>query len=66
MNSYLMGFIPKEIGSHEIRFYNNEERKLVVTKYTCQVYDINKIRVSDLPLAIAHQPYKFTSKISFS
>lgn len=62
INSYSIDFIPKEIGDHEIRFYNDEEKKLITNKFICQVYDINKIHLSDLPLAITHQPYKFTSK----
>ncbi|CAF1278454.1 unnamed protein product [Rotaria sordida] len=60
MNSYMMDFIPNEIGKHEIIFYDNEEKKLIMTIFICQVYDISKIRISDLPLAIIHQLYKFT------
>ena len=62
---YTIGFVPNEIGDHEIRFYHDEEKKLIMTKLNCQVYDISKIRVSDLPLAVTHQPCKFTSKINF-
>jgi hypothetical protein len=62
INSYSIDFIPKEIGDHEIRFYNDEEKKQIITKFICQVYDINKIYVSDLPVAVTHQRYKFTSK----
>ncbi|CAF1398822.1 unnamed protein product [Adineta steineri] len=57
---YTIGFVPNEIGDHEIRFYHDEEKKLIMTKLNCQVYDISKIRVSDLPLAVTHQPCKFT------
>ncbi|CAF5036697.1 unnamed protein product [Rotaria sp. Silwood1] len=64
INSYTIDFIPYEIGKHEIRFYDNEEKKNIITKYICQVYDISKIRLSDLPLAITHQPYKFTINTS--
>ncbi|CAF1001104.1 unnamed protein product [Rotaria sordida] len=60
MNSYMMDFIPNEIGKHEIIFYDNEEKKIIMTIFICQVYDISKIRISDLPLAIIHQLYKFT------
>jgi uncharacterized protein YxeA len=60
---YTIGFTPYEIGDHEIRFYHDEDKKSITTKFNCQVYDISKIRVSDLPLAITHQPCKFTSKI---
>ncbi|CAM4749067.1 unnamed protein product [Rotaria magnacalcarata] len=60
MNSYAIDFIPNEIGDHEIRFYNDEDKKLIMTKFICQVYDPSKIRISDLPLAIAHELYKFT------
>ncbi|CAF3378932.1 unnamed protein product [Rotaria socialis] len=60
MNSFAIDFIPNEIGDHEIRFYNDEDKKFIMTKFICQVYDPSKIRVSDLPLAIARQPYKFT------
>ncbi len=62
INLYTIDFIPNEIGDHEIRFYNDEEKKLIMTKFICQVYDINQIRVSDLPIAVAHRLYKFTSK----
>lgn len=65
-SSYSVGFVPSEIGDHEIRFYHDEDKKLIMTKLNCQVYDISKLRVSDLLPAVAHQPYKFTSKIAFS
>ncbi|UJR14889.1 hypothetical protein I4U23_001873 [Adineta vaga] len=57
---YTIGFVPTEIGDHEIRFYHDEEKKLIITKLNCQIYDISKLRVSDLPLAVTHQPCKFT------
>lgn len=60
MNTYTINFIPNEIGDHEIRFYNDEEKKLIITKFISHVYDPSKIRVSDLPLAITNQLYKFT------
>ena len=56
-------FIPNEIGPHEIRFYHIEDKRILLGKFICQVYDISKIRVSDLPLAIAHRPYQLTSTI---
>jgi hypothetical protein len=64
-DSYAIRFIPNEIGDHEIRFYKDEEKKFIMTKFICQVYDASKISVSDLPSAVAHRPYKFTSKILF-
>ena len=62
MNKYIINFIPKEIGEYEIKFYNDKEKKSFLSKFICQVYDINQIQISDLPVAITHQPYKFTSK----
>ena len=59
-NAYI-DFIPNEIGPHEIRFYHIEDKRILLAKFICQVYDISKIRISDLPLAIAHQRYQFTS-----
>lgn len=59
-NAYV-DFIPNEIGPHEIRFYHIEDKRILLAKFICQVYDISKIRISDLPLAIAHQRYQFTS-----
>ncbi|CAF3304172.1 unnamed protein product, partial [Rotaria sp. Silwood2] len=38
-NSYTIDFIPHEIGEHEIKFYDNEEKKLMIKKFICQVYD---------------------------
>ncbi len=64
VNTSTIDFLPNEIGDHEIRFYNDEEKKLLLTKFICQVYDISKIRVSDLPFAIAHRPCKLTSNCS--
>jgi len=65
VNPYTIDFLPNEIGDHEIRFYGDEEKKFLLTKFICQVYDISKIRISDLPFAIAHRPYKFTSNYLF-
>jgi hypothetical protein len=61
VNSSTIDFIPNEIGDHEIRFYNDEEKKILLTKFICQVYDISKIRISDLPFTIVHRPCKLTS-----
>lgn len=63
-NAYV-DFIPNEIGSHEIRFYHTEDKRILLAKFICQVYDISKIRVSDLPIATAHQRYQFTSNSLF-
>ena len=62
---YAIPFIPREIGNHEIIFYNDKEKKLVITKFVCQVHDITKIRISDLPLAVPNRPYQFTSRMFF-
>jgi hypothetical protein len=62
-NIYVIRFLPTEIGDHRIIFYNDKEKKFIVTKFICQVYDATKIRVSDLPSAVPHRLYKFTSKV---
>jgi hypothetical protein len=62
-NMYVIQYLPNEIGDHRIIFYNDKDKKLILTKFICQVYDATKIRVSDLPSAIPHRLYKFTSKI---
>ena len=64
-NIYALRFLPNEIGDHRIIFYNDKEKKSVLTKFISQVYDATKIRVSDLPSAVPHRLYKFTSKIFF-
>ncbi|CAF4205688.1 unnamed protein product [Rotaria sp. Silwood2] len=60
LNIYAIRFIPNEIGDHQIIFYSDKEKKHIITKYTCQVYDVTKIHISDLLPAIPHQLYKFT------
>jgi len=62
---YVIRYLPNEIGDHKIIFYNDKDKKLILTKFICQIYDPTKIRVSDLPPAIPHRLYKFTSKIFF-
>ncbi|CAF1246383.1 unnamed protein product [Rotaria sordida] len=59
-NIYAIRFIPNEIGDHQIIFYNDKEKQLTITKYICQVYDVTKIHISDLPPAVSHRLYKFT------
>jgi hypothetical protein len=61
-NIYVIRFVPNEIGDHEIRFYSDQEEQVLITKFISQVYDASQIRVSDLPVGVAHRPYKFTSK----
>lgn len=61
LNTYGIRFLPNEIGDHQIVFYSDKEKKVILTKFICQVYDASKIRISDLPSGIAHQIYKFTS-----
>ncbi len=62
-NIYVLRFLPNEIGDHRIIFYNDKEKKSILTKFISQVYDAKKIRVSDLPSAVPHRLYKFTSKV---
>jgi hypothetical protein len=62
-NIYAIRFIPNEIGDHRIIFYNDKDKKLIITKFISQIYDATKIRLSDLPPAIPHRLYKFTSKV---
>ncbi|CAF3728092.1 unnamed protein product [Rotaria sp. Silwood1] len=59
-NIYTIRFIPNEIGNHQIIFYSDKDKKHIITKYICQVYDITKIHISDLLPAIPHRLYKFT------
>lgn len=54
-------FVGHQIGEHEIRFYSNEEKKILLSKYLCQVYDIDQIEISERISAIAHQKCRFTS-----
>lgn len=60
-NIYAIKYIPNEIGNHKIIFYNDKDKKEILMKFICQVYDASKIRVSDLPSATPHRLYKFTS-----
>ncbi|CAM4895437.1 unnamed protein product [Rotaria socialis] len=59
-NIYAIQYTPNEIGDHHIMFYTDNDKKCMITKFICQVYDATKIRISDLPAAIPHQLYKFT------
>ena len=59
----LLQFLPEEIGGHRIIFYDDREKKSIVTKFISQVYDATKIRVSELPSAVPHRLYKFSSKV---
>ena len=54
--------MPQEIGDHQILFYRDKEKSVRMMKFICQVYDANKILISDLPSAVAHRPYTFTSR----
>ncbi|CAF1615421.1 unnamed protein product, partial [Adineta ricciae] len=59
-NLYTVRFIPNEIGDHQIIFYSDKDKKFLITKFISQVFDASKIRISDLPPAVPHRPYKFT------
>ena len=61
-NIFAIRCVPQEIGDHQILFYRDKEKTVRMTKFICQVYDANKILVSDLPSAVAHRPYTFTSR----
>lgn len=65
LNIYGIRYTPTEVGDHQIIFYNDKDKTCTITKFVCQVYDSTKIRISDLPPAVPHQIYTFTSKKIF-